>query len=127
MSKGMERLLRRLDEWSEQAVAEKAAGAAQVPAFGDDDDAIPRDDMDAWDDAQDDPEGAVQRNASSQDLWFRLRFGTVHDVAALFRANFKTIEEWRRRHGLPFFKQGGLIRYSLCDVLKWAAAKKQGA
>ena len=55
------------------------------------------------------------------------RFGTVHDVAALFAVHWKTVELWRRKLRMPFVRIGGVIRYGLSDVLAWATAHRKGA
>lgn len=53
--------------------------------------------------------------------------GTVADVAKLFRVHFKTVERWRKRDGLPCIRVGGVIRYPLGDILRWASARRVGA
>jgi hypothetical protein len=63
---------------------------------------------------------------SKSDPWVWARLGTVQDTAALFGVHWKTIEVWRRDCGLPFFREGGVIRYVLTDVLAWASARKRG-
>ncbi len=58
------------------------------------------------------------------DPWRLVRLGTVRDVAQLFRVHWKTVELWRRKGGLPCVREGGVIRYVLSDVLRWASARK---
>ncbi len=58
------------------------------------------------------------------DPWRLVRLGTVHDVAQFFQVHWKTVELWRRKGGLPCVRQGGVIRYVLSDVLRWASARK---
>ena len=50
----------------------------------------------------------------------------VDEVADIFRVHAKTIERWRRRDKLPCERLGGVIRYRLSDVLRWASARKEG-
>jgi len=53
-------------------------------------------------------------------------YPTVSEVAQIFRVHAKTIERWRRRDNLPCERLGGVIRYRLSDVLRWASARKEG-
>ena len=65
--------------------------------------------------------------ATGPDPWRAEQFGTVHQVARLFQVHWKTVEVWRRKHGLPCLREGGVIRYALGDVLRWASARRVGA
>ena len=65
--------------------------------------------------------------AGRADAWTAEIFGTVEDVARLLRLHFKTVEKLRRKHGLPFVRLGGAIRYPFSDVLRWVSARKEGA
>ena len=53
-------------------------------------------------------------------------FVTIEDVAAMFRVHRKTIERWIKRYGLPCFRTGGVRRFAIGDVLRWASARKEG-
>ncbi len=127
-----ERRMRKLERLEEQADMEAAAELAEraglpPPAFGEDDEPVTREELDEWDDAETDRKGAIERNASAPDPWRRVRLGTVTDAARVFAVHWKTIELWRRKDGLPFFRKGGVIRYMLGDVLAWASAHGKGA
>lgn len=53
-------------------------------------------------------------------------FAKTEDVATIFQVHPKTVERWRKRHGLPCVVAGGTVRYDLSDVLRWASARKEG-
>lgn len=69
----------------------------------------------------------VPRTApKGRDPWRAMRLGTVQDVARMFAVHFKTVERWRLRDGLPCIRVGGVIRYPLGDILRWASARRVG-
>ena len=63
-------------------------------------------------------------DSGGPDPWRSARLGTVRDVAQFFQVHWKTVAVWRRKGGLPCVRQGGVIRYVLSDVLRWASARK---
>ncbi len=127
-----ERRMRRQERWYERqnelALQEQARNADEVFAgmeFGEGDELVSRDEagpLDQWESGR--PEPKAQAKAKS-DPWKWARFGTVHDVAALFSVHWKTVELWRRKAKMPFVRIGGVIRYTLSDVLAWASASKE--
>lgn len=50
---------------------------------------------------------------------------TTTEVAQLLRVHPKTIEQWRKRLGLPCLAIGGRVRFDVSDVLRWASARKE--
>jgi excisionase family DNA binding protein len=51
-------------------------------------------------------------------------FGSVgvDVVAALFGVSERTILTWRKLHGLPFKKIGGVVRFDMAEVREWFKA-----
>ena len=70
---------------------------------------------------------AQPANKAERPGWGTGALGTAKDVAALLQVHAKTVERWRRLHGLPCLRLGGSLRYVLSDVLRWASARKEGA
>ena len=70
---------------------------------------------------------AQQRLAETPESGGRtVSFLRIEDVAELFRVHPKTIERWCKRHGLPCTRLGGVRRFEVSDVLRWASARKEG-
>jgi excisionase family DNA binding protein len=44
---------------------------------------------------------------------------TKQEIAARVRASTRTIDNWRKKLGMPHRKVGHLIRFSLAEVLDW--------
>lgn len=52
--------------------------------------------------------------------WKAAQLGTSDQVALMFQVHRKTVERWRRKAGLPFVRVGGVVRFDLDAVLRWA-------
>lgn len=65
---------------------------------------------------------AVTPEAGGRDVSFL----GIKEVAELFRVHPKTVERWMKRHGLPCTRLGGVRRFEVSDVLRWASARKEG-
>jgi hypothetical protein len=113
---------RRQEEQDNQALqemAEQDGGLPQGIEFRDD---LPEL-MSVDQDPDEESDGA---DPDAVDPWKAARMGSVKKVAGLFGVHFKTVEVWRRKHGLPCVRIRGVIRYDLSDVLRWASARKEG-
>ena len=123
------RELRREQEWNRQAEEEEARNADEFFAemeFDEDDEAVPLEETapaDPWDKRDALPE---RRAKKPVDRWRNERLGTVDDVAVYFSVHPKTVENWRRKEGLPCFREDGVIRYPFSDVSRWVSARKEG-
>lgn len=70
---------------------------------------------------------AQQRLAEAPEAGGRdVSFLLIGEVAELFRVHVKTVERWMKRHGLPCTHLGGVRRFEVSDVLRWASARKEG-
>ncbi len=50
---------------------------------------------------------------------------TREKVAAFLGVCVHTVDNYRRHKGLPSFKFGGHVRFSLADVLKWLESQRR--
>lgn len=50
---------------------------------------------------------------------------TVEQTAAFLKLTARTLDIWRStgRHGLPYIKVGGAVRYRRADLEKWLAER----
>lgn len=111
---------RRQERWIEEVEAEAYRVALEESPeveFDENDNAVPA--------------GTVTRRTGEDapepvNPWQAAIMGTVREVAKMFRVHWKTVENWRRREGLPCVRIRGVIRYDLSDVLRWASARKEG-
>ena len=66
---------------------------------------------------------AQQAAANAGEPNATIGYFTLKEIADLFRVHRKTIERWIRDEGLPCLLVGGLKRFALGDVLRWAATR----
>ncbi len=69
---------------------------------------------------------AQQAAADAGDMNAVVGFVTIEEVAGVFKVHRKTIERWIKRYGFPCFRTGGVRRFVIGDVLRWASARKEG-
>ena len=96
----------------------RALQAAQLRALDDDGE------LEGVSQAIDAHEGA-RRTSSPGAAVEGLYLATSQEVAQYLRVHVKTVERWRRLHGLPCLKIGGRIRYDVSDVTRWASAHRE--
>ena len=55
-----------------------------------------------------------------------VKYLTRKEVAAKFGVDPRTIDNWREKYGMPYYRMGGQVRFVESEVDAWAKTMRRG-